>query len=291
VPNSGKPEFGWGEGARSAHGGRINLPLPRASTKRRALSIGLPLATFAVIAAAWQMLATYGGFPPKLVPGLGKIAEAFVRLAGDGTLLAAAFATLYRLGAGFLIAAVIGVAIGIAMGRRQWIEDTLLPIVSFLYPIPGLAYAPLFVLWFGLGDIPTILLTGVASSFTVIINAWKGVKAVKPVWIRSAEVMGARDSDIFRRVVLPGALPYIMIGLRLGLAQAWRILIAVEMLMSVKRGLGWLIFGAQTFLNTDVMLATIAVIGAIGILLEWQVFGRIERWTVVRWGMVAGPQP
>jgi len=254
---------------------------------RRALSICLPLATFAVIAAAWQMLATYGGFPPKLVPGLGKIAEAFVRLAGDGTLLAAAVATLYRLGAGFLIAALVGVAIGIAMGRRQWVEDTLLPIVSFLYPIPGLAYAPLFVLWFGLGDIPTILLTGVASSFTVIINAWKGVKAVKPIWLRSAEVMGARDSDIFRRVVLPGALPYIMIGLRLGLAQAWRILIAVEMLMSVKRGLGWLIFGAQTFLNTDVMLATIAVIGAIGILLEWQVFGRIERWTIVRWGMVA----
>ena len=210
-----------------------------------------------------------------------------MRLAADGTLLAAAVATLYRLGAGFLIAAVIGVLLGIAMGRRQWVEDTLLPIVSFLYPIPGLAYAPLFVLSFGLGDVPTILLTGVASSFTVIINAWKGVKAVKPVWLRSAEVMGAHDRDIFRRVVLPGALPYIMIGLRLGLAQAWRVLIAVEMLMSVKRGLGWLIFGAQTFLNTDVMLATIAVIGAIGFLLEWQVFGRIERWTVVRWGMVA----
>jgi NitT/TauT family transport system permease protein len=255
---------------------------------RQALSFGLPIATFTVIAAAWEILATYGGFPPKLVPGLGTIAEALVRLAGNGTLLAATVATIYRLGAGFLIAAVIGVSLGIAMGRRQWIEDTLLPIVTFLYPIPGLAYAPLFVLWFGLGDFPTILLVGVASSFTVIINAWTGVKAVKPIWLRSAEVMGARDRDMFWRVILPGALPYIMIGLRLGLAQAWRILIAVEMLMSVQRGLGWLIFGAQTFLNTDVMLATIAVIGAIGILLEWQVFTRIERWTVVRWGMVTG---
>jgi len=254
---------------------------------RRALSFGLPLATFAVIAAAWELLVAYGGFPPKLVPGLGVIAEALVRLAGNGILLAAAVATLYRLGAGFLIAALIGVSLGIAMGRRQWVEDTLLPIVTFLYPIPGLAYAPLFVLWFGLGDFPTILLVGVASCFTVIINTWKGVKAVKPIWLRAAEVMGARDRDMFRRVVLPGALPYIMIGLRLGLAQAWRILIAVEMLMSVQRGLGWLIFGAQTFLNTDVMLATIAVIGAIGIVLERQVFTRIERWTVVRWGMVA----
>ena len=253
---------------------------------RRALSIGLPLATFAVIAAAWELLAAYGGFPPKLVPGLGAVAAAFVRLAGDGVLLAATAATLYRLAAGFLIAAVVGVVVGVAMGRRQWIEDTLLPIVTFLYPIPGLAYAPLFVLWFGLGDGPTILLIGLSSCFTVIINAWRGVKAVKPVWLRSAEVMGARDREMFRRVVLPAALPYIMIGLRLGLAQAWRLLIAVEMLMSVQRGLGWLIFGAQTFLNTDVMLATIAVIGAIGILLERQVFARIERWTVVRWGMV-----
>lgn len=253
---------------------------------KRALSIALPVATFALVAAAWQALASFGGFPPKLVPGLGTIAEAFLRLAGNGTLLAATIATLYRLGAGFLIAAIVGVTVGIAMGQRQWIEDTMLPMVTFLYPIPGLAYAPLFVLWFGLGDIPTILLVGVASCFTVIINAWKGVKAVKPIWLRAAEVMGARDSDIFRRIVLPGALPYIMVGLRLGLAQAWRILIAVEMLMSVQRGLGWLIFGAQTFLNTDVMLATISVIGAIGILLEWQVFARIERWTVVRWGMV-----
>jgi NitT/TauT family transport system permease protein len=254
---------------------------------RRALSIGLPLATFALIGAAWEALVAYGGYPPKLVPGLGAIAEALLRLAGNGVLLAATVATLYRLGVGFLIAAIVGVAAGVAMGRRQWVEDTLLPIVTFLYPIPGLAYAPLFVLWFGLGDFPTILLVGVSSSFTVIINSWKGVKAVKPIWLHSAEVMGARDRDIFRRVVLPGALPYIIIGLRLGLAQAWRILIAVEMLMSVQRGLGWLIFGAQTFLNTDVMLATIATIGAIGILLERQVFTRIERWTVVRWGMVA----
>ncbi len=253
---------------------------------RRALSIGLPVATFAVIAVAWQLFATYGGYSHKLVPGLGAIAAAFLRLSGNGIMLSATVATLYRLAGGFVIAAIVGVALGIAMGRRQWVEDTLLPIVTFLYPIPGLAYAPLFVLWFGLGDMPTILLVGVASCFTVIINTWKGVKAVKPVWLRSAEVMGARDRDMFRRVVLPGALPYVLIGLRLGLAQAWRILIAVEMLMSVQRGLGWLIFGAQTFLNTDVMLASIGMIGIIGILLERQVFARIERWTVVRWGMV-----
>jgi NitT/TauT family transport system permease protein len=127
---------------------------------RRALSIGLPFLTFAVIAAAWELFVAYGGFLPKLVPGIPAIFDAFVRLAGNGIMLAAAVATLYRLGAGFLIAALIGVLLGIAMGRRQWVEDTLLPIVTFLYPIPGLAYAPLFVLWFGLGDAPTHLGVG-----------------------------------------------------------------------------------------------------------------------------------
>jgi NitT/TauT family transport system permease protein len=254
---------------------------------RRAVLFGVTVLTFAALALAWELVARFGGFPPKLVPGLGAIVATLLRLAADGVLLAATVSTLYRLTAGFLLAGLVGVTLGILMGRRQWIEDTLLPIVTFLYPIPGLAYAPLFVLWFGLGDMPTILLVGVSSCFTVIINSWKGVKAVKPVWVNSAQVMGARDRELFRRVILPAALPYILIGLRLGLAQAWRILIAVEMLMSVQRGLGWMIFGAQTFLNTDVMLATIAVIGAIGMLLERQVFARIEAWTVVRWGMVA----
>src|SRR3970282_1319129 len=129
---------------------------------------------------------------------------------------------------------------------------------------PGIAYAPLFVLWFGLGDFPTILLVGVASSFTIVINTWKGVHAVKPICLRSAQAMGARDRDLFRWIILPAALPYILTGLRLGLAAAWRILVAVEMLAAVQWGLGWLIFGARELLNTDAMLAGIAVIGAIG---------------------------
>jgi NitT/TauT family transport system permease protein len=86
--------------------------------------------------------------------------------------------------------------------------------------------------------------------------------------------------------MLPGALPYILTGLRLGLAQAWRILVAVEMLAAVPWGLGWMIFGAREFLNTDVMLAGIAVIGAIGLGLEKLVFARLERFTVMRWGMM-----
>jgi NitT/TauT family transport system permease protein len=112
------------------------------------------------------------------------------------------------------------------------------------------------------------------------------VKAVKEIWVRAAQTMGAHGRRLFRYVILPGALPYILTGMRLGLAQAWRILVAVEMLAAVEWGLGWLIFGAREFLNTDAMLAGIAVIGAIGLALEKFVFHPIERYTVVRWGMM-----
>ena len=106
-----------------------------------------------------------------------------------------------------------------------------------------------------------MLLVGFVSAFPIIFNTWTGVKAVKEIWVRSAQAMGADNRRLFHHVILPGALPYILTGLRLGLAQAWRILVGVEMLAAVPWGLGWMIFGAREFLNTDVMLAGVAVIG------------------------------
>ena len=194
---------------------------------------------------------------------------------------------MFRLAAGFAVAAVLGVALGVAMGRYRRAEELLMPLVAIGAPIPGLAYAPLFLLWFGLGDTGSIVLVGFVAAFPVILNSWTGVKAVKEIWLRAARTMGADERRLFRHVILPGAAPYVLTGLRLGLAQAWRILVAVEMLAAVPWGLGWLIFGAREFLNTDAMLAGIAVIGAIGLALEKLVFQALERYTVVRWGMMA----
>ena len=254
----------------------------------RLRGIGEFLLPFAVAAVAWELFAALGPLPPKLFPSLGTVARTFGGLLASGVLLAHAQATIVRLILGFALAAVLGVAVGIAMGRYRWAEETLLPLVSIGSPIPGLAYAPLFILWFGLGNLPAVLLVAVAAAFPAAVNTWTGVKAVKEIWIRAAEGMGAPEHKLFRTVILPGALPYILSGLRLALARAWRVLVAAEMLTSVPRGLGWLIFGAREFLNTDVMLAGIAVIGLIGVLLERLVFERLERWTVVRWGMLKG---
>jgi len=242
---------------------------------------------FVVVGGIWEIIAWSGIFPRRLFPTLEDVAASFVQLTISGILPHHAIETLIRLLTGFALAGILGVTIGVLMGRSRRAEDIFLPLVSIGAPIPGLAYAPLFLLWFGLGNISAVLLVGFVSAFPIIFNSWTGVKAVKEIWVRSAQAMGADDTRLFRHVILPGALPYILTGLRLGLAQAWRILVAVEMLAAVPWGLGWLIFGARKFLNTDVMLAGIVVIAIIGLTLEKFVFQKIENYTVVRWGMIS----
>jgi ABC-type nitrate/sulfonate/bicarbonate transport system permease component len=254
--------------------------------RRRLAALAELALPFAVVAIVWQAVVGLGLMHPKLFPGLDRVVAAFVRLTASGVLPMHAASTIVRLAAGFALGAVLGVTLGVLMGRFRWAEALLLPLVSVGNPVPGLAYAPLFVIWFGLGNLPAVLLVGFAAAFPVAVNTWTGVRAVKEIWLRAASAMGAGERQIFRQVVVPGALPWMLTGLRLGLARAWRVLVAVEMLTSVSFGLGWLIFGAREFLATDVMLAGIAVIGLVGLGLEKLVFERLERFTIVRWGMV-----
>lgn len=261
-------------------------PVAAPAGESRWWAVGRNAFPFFVVGAIWEIVAHLGVFPPRLFPTVEEIVAALVRLTVAGILPHHALDTLMRLLSGFAIAAVVGIVIGIAMARSRRAEDIFLPLVSIGAPIPGLAYAPLFLLWFGLGNFSAVLLVGFVSSFPIIFNTWTGVKAVKEIWLRSAQALGADDRRMFRHVILPGALPYILTGLRLGLAQAWRILVGVEMLAAVPWGLGWLIFGAREFLNIDVMLAAIAVIAMIGLALEKLVFQKLEQFTVVRWGMM-----
>ena len=250
------------------------------------LSLLIGSSPFILAAVAWEAMARSGRLPAILFPDLATVATTFLGLLKSGVLISSTLGTLARLLSGFALAAVFGLTVGFVIGRFQAAEDFILPILSIGYPIPSFAYAGLFVLWFGLGNTPSVMLVAIAASFPIMINTWKGVKAVKRIWLRSAAAMGANESYILRRVILPASLPYTLIGLRLGLAQAWRILIGVEMLTAVSNGLGSLIFGGIQFLNTDVMLSGIVMIGLIGFLLERLIFEPIERRTLVRWGMV-----
>lgn len=261
-------------------------PAPESRAAERLRIVARNAFPFIVVGAIWEIVARLGVFPRKLFPTLGDIAHALVDLTVSGILPHHAFDTVVRLLSGFVLAAVVGLTIGVLMGRSRRAEDICLPLVSILAPIPGLAYTPLFLLWFGPGQFSAVMLVAFVSSFPIIYNSWTGVKAVKEIWVRAAQAMGADDRRMFTHVILPGALPYILTGLRLGLAQAWRVLVAVEMLAAVPWGLGWLIFGAREFLNTDAMMAGVVVIALIGLALEKYVFQKIENYTVVRWGMV-----
>ena len=285
MPNGVATEYLSEETASTMHDA-VTLDAPATVGSDRLRAVARNAFPFIVVGAIWEIVARAGVFPHQLFPTLEDVARSFVDLTVSGILPHHAIETVLRLLSGFGLAAVLGVGIGVLMGRSRRAEDIILPLVSILAPIPGLAYAPLFLLWFGPGEVSAVLLVAFVSMFPMIFNSWTGVKAVKEIWLRSAVAMGADDRRVFRHVIVPGALPYILTGLRLGLAQAWRILVAVEMLAAVPWGLGWLIFGAREFLNTDAMMAGIVVIALIGLGLEKFVFQKIEDYTVVRWGMM-----
>lgn len=242
---------------------------------------------FLVVGTIWELTAHFGSFPKRLFPSLESIVMAFVDLTQSGIIFHHVEQTLMRLLLGAAIAAIVGVSLGLWMGRSKLAEDFISPLISIVAPIPGLAYAPLFMLWFGLGNLSTIILVGFVAFFPIVLNTWTGVKGVKKLWISAARSLGAGDTVMFRQIIFPASLPYILTGLRLGVAQGWRILVAAEMLAAVPWGLGWLIFGAREFMNTDVMLAGIAVIGVTGLVIENLLFKQIEKITLIRWGMMS----
>jgi len=237
-------------------------------------------------AAAYEATARSGIFPRALLPVLPKVAGTLYDMLADGSMLRHAFYTLSRMLAGFTLAVVIGLPLGILMGRRRAVEGFFLPLVSALMPIPSLAWVPVFILWFGLGDTVAVLVVCYAALFPMVLNAWSGVRSVNQLWLRAAGAMGADETALFWKVMLPGAAPFIITGLRQAFQRSWIAVVGAEMITSSDWGLGWVIYDAKEFLNADVMLASLAVIGAIGFAFERLVFGTLERATVLRWGMV-----
>jgi len=238
----------------------------------------------------YEGIARSGWFAPALVPTLPTIARTLWGMLGDGSMERHALNTLARVFAGLAAAALTGLVLGFLMARYRAVERFFSPLVSALMPIPSLAWAPVFILWFGLGNVATVLIVFYAATFPMLINTWTGARAVNTLWLRAARSMGARGPALFWKVVVPGASPFIITGLRLAFQRAWIAVVGAEMLAASAFGLGWVIFDAKEFLNADVMLSSLVVIGAIGLAFERLVFGSLERATVLRWGMVrAGP--
>ena len=241
--------------------------------------------TLAAAAAVYEALARSGYFAPALLPTIPLIARALYASLADGSMIEHAAFTLYRVMLGFGLALAVGIPLGILMARFRRIENFFLPLVSALMPIPSFALVPLFMLWFGIGNLTTVLIVFYAATFPMLFNTWSGVRSVNPIWLRAAGCMGADEHSLFWKVIIPGASPFIITGMRQSFLRAWIAVVGAEMIAASDWGLGWVIFDAKEFLQTDTMLAALVVIGAIGFTFERLVFGSIERATIQRWGM------
>ena len=236
------------------------------------------LGLLAALLAAWQ-LAAIGGLPSYLLSPL-QIAQEFLAALGSRELYAHAAASLLRSLPGFLIGSALGIALGLAAGVSRRLDETLSPAIFLTFPVPKIVMLPLFMLWFGIGDLSKILIIALACFYPTFINAYYGARATRTILVWSALNMGAGRGRIFRRVVVPSALPQIFAGLRVALALSFIVMFATEMINS-RSGLGHLIQAAESSLRFDLMyvsLLTIAILGYLGDYLLRAARGRVLRW-------------
>ncbi len=231
------------------------------ANQARALGLGLilPLAVLAV----WYLLATYGDFSATQLPSPDDVLTASTTLITKGTLWGHLFISLQRVALGFLIGAVLGIALGSLVGLNKFIAQLLLPTIGALRAIPSLAWVPLLLIWMGIYEEPKVTLIAIGAFFPVFTTVSAGLAAVDRNLIEVGRAYGLKGVKLVRKVLLPASAPTIFSGLRLGLAQAWLFLVAAELIASSK-GLGFLLLDSQNTARTDVLFLTIIILALLG---------------------------
>lgn len=249
-------------------------PRQRALKWRWPLSrqLTLSVATLAVLLAIWWAVTALQLISPLFLPSPWQVLQKLLTIAGpqgfmDATLWQHLAASLTRIAIALVLAAIVGVPVGIAMGLSPTVRGILDPLIELYRPVPPLAWLPLVIIWFGIGETPKILLIYLAIFAPVVMSTLAGVKSAQQVRVRAAQSLGASRAQVLWLVILPGALPEILTGLRIGLGVGWSTLVAAE-LIAATRGLGFMVQSAGEFLATDVVLAGIAVIAIIAFVLE-----------------------
>ena len=183
---------------------------------------------------------------------------------------------------GFVLAAILAIPMALVLGRVTAAREFVMPVLSALYPIPGIAWIPLAILWFGLGDKAVVFVVFTTSFFPLFFSTEAGARHINPTLLDAGRCFGARGSQFFFRVILPATIPYIITGLRISLGTAWRMIVAGEMLAS-QDGIGYLLVESRfQFRATDLMMAMI-VVSIVGYLTEKLLVGTIERHTIEKW--------
>ena len=249
----------------------------------RLSGLALPAGTLAAFVGVWYLAA--GSYPPEQFPGPQQVTLALLELAEDGTLWANTWISLARFVSGYLLAVVVAMPLGLLLGRFAPIQRALDPLIQVLRPISPIAWFPLAVLWFGIGNAPAIYIIFLSAFFPVLLTTISAVRSIPAVYLKIATNFGARPAMTFLRVLVPAAFPGIMVGLHIAVGTAWIHLVAGEML-GAQSGLGYMIIDARNFLRTDVIIAGMLVIGVLGLTI-YQGMRALERQIGRFWGIGA----
>jgi NitT/TauT family transport system permease protein len=243
----------------------------------------LPLTGLALVAIAWHV--AVASSPGTLVPSPGAALLGIVELAEKGLLVRYVVASLFRVTWGYLAALVIAVPLGVWLGLWKRGEVALNPMMQLLRPISPLAWIPIAILWFGVGDVSAVFLIFLASLLPLVLTTIQAVHNIEAVHLAAGRNFGLTGRELVRSVVLPGILPQLIVGMRITLGIAWLVVVAAEMI-AVSSGLGFLIVDARNAGNRyDLVVAGMILIGVIGVILDIMM-RRLERLPGVRWGYV-----
>jgi NitT/TauT family transport system permease protein len=237
-------------------------------------------AVIVLCVALWWISVIVSG--SLIFPTPWQVVLGMVELAQRGLLLRHVAASLFRVTYGYLLAAILAIVLGVLMGRFQGVYVACNSLVQLLRPISPIAWIPLAILWFGVGDWSPIFLIFLSSFFPMVVETTAGVLTIPRQYIWAAENLGISGFKLLRFVIFPGALPQILTGMRIGLGVAWLVVVAAEMIV-VNSGLGYLIINSRNAGNRyDLVVAGMVIIGVIGLLLDRLMRG-LERLDEVQW--------
>ena len=248
---------------------------------KRFSSVLLPLATAVIFLIVWHSLVRLSG--SDLFPTPMEVVKGIQELFEKGLLLKYIVASLFRVSWGFGLAVLAGVPLGLILGWFKPAFQALNPMIQILRPISPIAWIPVAILWFGIDDTAPIFLIFLASVFPITVSSMAAVQNMQLVYLRAAQNFGVKGPQLFRRVILPAALPQIITGIRIALGIAWLVVVAAEMI-AVNSGLGYLIIDARNAgKRYDLVVAGMVMIGLIGLVLDLLI-RQLEKFDEVKWG-------
>ncbi|WP_156746377.1 ABC transporter permease [Mycobacterium sp. 1423905.2] len=235
-------------------------PTPRAQRRWEYLRVASPL----VLLAVWQLGSATGVIPQDVLPAPSLIVEAGLELVRNGQLVDALQVSGARVIEGLVLGGIIGIVLGSAVGLSHWFEAAADPPMQMIRALPHLGLIPLFIVWFGIGELPKVLLVALGVVFPLYLNTFSAIRQVDPKLLETAQVLGFSFGQRFSRIMVPSAAPQVLVGFRQSLAIAWLTLIVAEQI-NADKGIGYLINNARDFLRIDIIIFGLTVYALLGI--------------------------